>query len=49
MDYWLLGIIAFLLLFIVIGLVWRHVLLRRRLDGYARLVRRAADEALPVT
>jgi len=46
---WLLGILIILLLFITTWLGWHYFRLRRRLDIYARTLRRAADDGLALT
>ncbi len=46
---WLLGILIILLLFITTWLGWHYFRLRRRLDVYARTLRRAADDGLALT
>ena len=44
---WFLGILAFLLLVLAVVFGWRYILLRRRLDAYARTVRRLEEETAP--
>lgn len=45
---WFLGGLALLLLALVLILAWRQARLRRRLEAYARLLRRAAAEEFPL-
>jgi two-component system phosphate regulon sensor histidine kinase PhoR len=46
---WYLGILLVLLLATAAWLGWRYFRLRRRLDAYARAIRRAADDGLALT
>jgi two-component system, OmpR family, phosphate regulon sensor histidine kinase PhoR len=46
---WLLGFLVASLLVVAIVLGWRFHLLRRRMEAYARAVRRVADNALPAS